>query len=77
GEEKALDVPAQLINDKTLVPIRAISESLGCYVGWDEDAKTVIIQSHLDVAETAEESQPEELLTQDDETIEAGEAAAE
>lgn len=48
GEEKMLDVPAQLINDKTLVPIRAISESLGCYVGWDEDAKTVIIQSHLD-----------------------------
>lgn len=48
GEEKELDVPAQLINDKTLVPIRAISESLGCYVGWDQDAKTVIIQSHLD-----------------------------
>lgn len=51
GEEKALDVPAQLINDKTLVPIRAVSESLGCYVGWDDAAKTVIIQSHLDVAE--------------------------
>ena len=60
GEEKTLDVPAQLINDKTLVPIRAISESLGCYVGWDQDAKTVIIQSHLDVAQTADEAQPEE-----------------
>ena len=51
GEEKILDVPAQLINDKTMVPIRAISESLGCYVGWDQDAMTVVIQSHLDIQE--------------------------
>lgn len=50
GEQKTLDVPAQLINDKTLVPIRAISESLGCFVGWDENTKTVLIQSHLDAA---------------------------
>lgn len=51
GEEKTLDVPPQLINDKTLVPIRAVSESLGCYVGWDGDAKTVLIQSHTDSAQ--------------------------
>ncbi len=47
GEGKELDVPPQLMNDKTMVPIRAISESLGCYVGWDQDSKTVIIQSHI------------------------------
>lgn len=47
GERKELDVPAQLMNDKTMVPLRAISESLGCYVGWDQDAKTVVIQSHI------------------------------
>ena len=47
GERKELDVPAQLMNDKTMVPLRAIGESLGCYVGWDQDAKTVIIQSHI------------------------------
>ena len=58
GEEKELDVPPQLINDKTLVPIRAISESLGCYVGWDQDAKTVLIQSHLDVAANTEDREP-------------------
>ena len=77
GEEKQLDVPAQLINDKTLVPIRAISESLGCYVGWDQDAKTVIIQSHLDVAQTEEETRPAEETAPAEETNETAEAAAE
>lgn len=57
GEQKTLDVPAQLINDKTLVPIRAISESLGCFVGWDENAKTVLIQSHLDTENAQDTAQ--------------------
>ena len=30
-----MPVPAQIINDRTLVPLRAIAESLGCDVGWD------------------------------------------
>ena len=54
GEEKTLDVPAQLINDKTLVPIRAISESLGCNVEWEQETKTVIIESRVAVPETEE-----------------------
>lgn len=28
-------VPAQIINDRTLVPLRAVAESLGANVGWD------------------------------------------
>ncbi len=47
GESKSLDVPAQLMNDKTMVPLRAISESLGCGVEWNQDTKTVIIQSQI------------------------------
>ena len=47
GEEKTLDVPAQLINDKTLVPIRAVSESLGCIVDWVDESKTVIIKTSV------------------------------
>ena len=42
-EAKELDVPAMLINSRTLVPVRAISESLGCDVDWDNDTQTVII----------------------------------
>ena len=38
-----LDVPAQLINDRTLVPIRAISESFGCNVDWVDATQTVVI----------------------------------
>lgn len=32
---KALDVPAQLIDGRTLIPLRAVSEAFGCQVGWD------------------------------------------
>ncbi|MDY4975384.1 MAG: copper amine oxidase N-terminal domain-containing protein, partial [Clostridia bacterium] len=38
-----LDVPAQVQNDRTLVPVRAISESFGCQVDWDEEAQLVTI----------------------------------
>lgn len=47
GESRTLDVPAQLMNDKTMVPLRAISESLGCSVEWEQETKTVIIQSEI------------------------------
>lgn len=38
-----LDVPAQLINERTLVPVRAVAESFDCKVDWDGDTQTVII----------------------------------
>ncbi len=43
GVVKTLDVPAKLINSRTLVPVRAISEAFGCAVGWDGNTQTVII----------------------------------
>ena len=43
GEDKALDVPAQIVDSRTLVPVRAIAESFGCEVGWDDPTKTVTI----------------------------------
>ena len=41
GEAKDLDVPAQLIDNRTMVPLRAIFEALGASVEWDGDTKTV------------------------------------
>lgn len=35
------DVPPQLINDRTMVPLRAIFEALGARVEWDNDTQTV------------------------------------
>ena len=42
-ENVSLDVPAQVIDDRTLVPARAISEAFGLNVDWDDDTNTVII----------------------------------
>ena len=43
--EPTLDCPSQIINDRTLVPVRFIGESFGLDVGWKEDTKTVLITS--------------------------------
>lgn len=43
GEAKLLDVPAKLINSRTLVPVRAISEAFNCQVTWIDDIKSVVI----------------------------------
>ena len=37
------DVPAQIIDGRTLIPLRALSESLGLTVKWDGDSRTVFI----------------------------------
>lgn len=38
-----LDVPARLIGDYTMVPIRAVSEAFGADVTWDDNTQTVYI----------------------------------
>ena len=43
GEEVLLDTPPKIINDRTLVPLRAVSESLDCSVKWLGDIKTVCL----------------------------------
>ena len=45
GVAHTLDVPAQIINDRTMLPIRAVMESVGYYVGWDGRSRTVLISS--------------------------------
>ena len=42
GEYMQFDVPPMLMNDRTLVPFRAIFEALGCDVQWDNDNQTAI-----------------------------------
>lgn len=45
GEEQViiLDSAPVIVNDRTLVPVRFIAESLNMQVGWDEENQTVII----------------------------------
>ena len=39
-----MDVPARLVNGKTIVPLRFLSENMGYTVEWDADSRTAIIQ---------------------------------
>jgi len=43
GTVKTLDVPATLMNGRTMVPVRAISEAFGCTVGWSDNTQTVTL----------------------------------
>ncbi|MBP1934838.1 hypothetical protein J2Z37_004858 [Ammoniphilus resinae] len=38
-----LEVPAKLVNGRTLVPLRFVSEALGCDVHWDASVSLVRI----------------------------------
>ena len=41
-----LDTAPIIVNDRTLVPLRAVSEAFDYDVNWDEDTKTVTIAPH-------------------------------
>lgn len=47
GIEITLDVPARLINEKTMVPVRAVSEAFNCRVGWIDGLRTVTIYTNV------------------------------
>lgn len=42
-----IDVPARIIDDRTFVPVRAVSEMLGAKVSWDGDNNRVVIDSRI------------------------------
>ncbi len=48
GNMKSMDVAPQIINERTMVPIRFISETLGFKVDWDDFTKRVFIYSEND-----------------------------
>ncbi len=41
GAGVTLDVPPRLISDRTMVPVRFVSETLGAVVGWEAATRTV------------------------------------
>ena len=65
GEEKALDVPAQAKDNRTLVPLRAISEAFECEVHWYGDTKTIHIYSPANAYSVSAEKFSE-TITDDD-----------
>lgn len=45
SETIEIDVPAQIIGDRTYVPVRAIAEAFGADVQWEDSTKTVVIST--------------------------------
>ena len=43
GQAHAIDVPAQIINGSTMLPLRAIGDAAGAEVFWDGETKTATI----------------------------------
>jgi hypothetical protein len=58
SEKITLDVPPVIIDERTLVPARAVAESFGCDVAWDSDTRTVIISSSKSDEAVSEPSLP-------------------
>jgi hypothetical protein len=50
---ETLDAPAKILDGRTLVPVRAISEGLGALVTWDDLTRTVNVTSPLPPVPTA------------------------
>ena len=61
GEEFMLDVPAQIINSRTMVPIRLPLESVGIEVDWDDATMTVIVYTPEFIAERAAQAETQRL----------------
>ena len=47
GEKKELDVAPVIENGRTLLPVRAITESIGMDVDWDESAQEITLKNDL------------------------------
>ena len=54
-----LDVAPKIINSRTMVPVRFISEALGAKVDWIDETKTVVITSEERVQEIIRKEQKE------------------
>ena len=69
GEVKVLDVPAKLIDSRTMVPVRAISEAFDCIVKWDNTKREVHIYSNEGIVNVKDFGAVGDGVTDDKEAI--------
>lgn len=72
GEVVAIDTPAEIINGRTMVPLRAVADGLGLEVYYDNETRTITIiqpepEAQSNVEETASETAAEEVNEKTDE----------
>ncbi|MGE5483689.1 MAG: copper amine oxidase N-terminal domain-containing protein [Ignavibacteriales bacterium] len=44
GKDLVSDAPAQIVNDRTMIPLRAVSETMGWKVDWESATRTAVVQ---------------------------------
>lgn len=49
GEDVVIDVPSMIINDRTYIPARFVAEATGALVTWDNDTRTVNIDTEIEL----------------------------
>ena len=63
GEVRSISVPAQIINGRTYIPLRFVSEALGDEVVWNGDTRSIwITTAQEEGGPDEEETMPEEEL---------------
>lgn len=50
GEKVDLDAPAALISDRTMIPLRFVSEAMGALVAWEDETNTVRILAEIPIS---------------------------
>lgn len=61
NKETQMEIPAKLINSKTMIPVRFVAETLGYDVEWDNSTRTIIINSeNVEIETVTYEPSPEE-----------------
>lgn len=70
GQTINLDVPAQIINQRTMVPVRFIAEALSYNVNWNQATQTVLITDEQATQSNATEEPKDNSATQKPEASE-------
>jgi len=65
GVAHSLEVPAQIISDSTFLPLRSPLESVGYYLGWNENIRTIVISTEGEPALTYIIDEPQEPTADD------------
>lgn len=66
NEQFPIDTPAVIINSRTMIPLRALSECFGFDVKWDSVSKTVDINSKaMDSSDTNDADEQETIAVKD------------
>ena len=63
-EEREMDIPAKIINSKTMIPLRFVSQAINKEVGWDNSTRTASVRDKAPEEKTTETPVTEEPTTE-------------